>query len=94
MHFEHYYNHKQGRTAGNVLFYDAFNTFAFTVIWRQIYGSEKETRNSHCKDYFWEVGNGINVSISINGSDTPVTRPETDKAGQSSRDRKMGGGKF
>ena len=41
-----------------------------------------------------ELGNNIYVSISINGSDTPVTRPETDKAGQSSRDRKMGGGKF
>ena len=39
-------------------------------------------------------GNDINVSISMNGSDTPVTRPETDKAGQSSRDRKRGGGKF
>ena len=35
--------------------------------------------------------NGIYVSISINGSDTPVTRPETDKAGLSSRDRKRGG---
>ena len=34
-----------------------------------------------------EQGNDINVSVSINGSDTPVTRPETDKAGQSSRDR-------
>ena len=42
----------------------------------------------------WELGNDINVSISINGSDTPVTRPETDRAGQSSRDRKRGGGKF
>ena len=32
-------------------------------------------------------GNGIYVSISKYGSDTPVTRPETDKAGLSSRDR-------
>ena len=38
------------------------------------------------------MGNCIYVSISINGSDTPVTRPETDKAGLSSRDRKRGGG--
>ena len=38
-----------------------------------------------------ELGNGIYVSI----SDTPVTRPETDNAGLSSRDRgkkKKGGG--
>ena len=35
-----------------------------------------------------ELGNGIYVSISKEGSDTPVTRPETDKAGQSPRDRK------
>ena len=41
-----------------------------------------------------EFGNDIYVSISMNGSDTPVTRPETDKAGQSSRERMMGGGKF
>ena len=34
------------------------------------------------------IGNGIYVSISMNGSDTPVTRPETNKAGLSSRDRK------
>ena len=34
-----------------------------------------------------EQGNGIYVSISKYGSDTPVTRPETDKAGLSSRDR-------
>ena len=40
------------------------------------------------------MGNDIYVSISIYGSDTPVTRPETDKAGLSSRDRKRGGGKF
>ena len=39
-------------------------------------------------------GNGIYVSISKYGSDTPVTRPETDKAGLSSRDRKRGGGKL
>ena len=32
-------------------------------------------------------GNDINVSISMNGSDMPVTRPETDKAGLSSQDR-------
>ena len=38
------------------------------------------------------MGNDIYVSISIYGSDTPVTRPETDKAGLSSRDRKRGGG--
>ena len=38
--------------------------------------------------------NGIYVSISKYGSDTPVTRPETDKAGLSSRDRKRGGGKL
>ena len=38
------------------------------------------------------TGNDINVSISTNGSDTPVTRPETDKAGLSSRERKRGGG--
>ena len=43
---------------------------------------------------FWEQGNGIYVSISKYGSDTPVTRPETDKAGLSSRDRKRGGGKL
>ena len=36
---------------------------------------------------YWELGNGIYVSISINGSDTPVTRPEADKAGLSPRDR-------
>ena len=36
---------------------------------------------------YWELGNGIYVSISKYGSDTPVTRPETDKAGLSSRDR-------
>ena len=41
-----------------------------------------------------EAGNGIYVSISKYGSDTPVTRPETDKAGLSSRDRKRGGGKL
>ena len=35
------------------------------------------------------VGNGIYVSISKHGSDTPVTRPETDKAGLSSRDRNV-----
>ena len=40
------------------------------------------------------LGNGIYVSISNEGSDTPVTRPETDKAGQSPRDRKRGGGVF
>ena len=34
-----------------------------------------------------ELGNGIYVSISMNGSDTPVTRPETDNTGLSSRDR-------
>ena len=39
-------------------------------------------------------GNGIYVSISKYGSDTPVTRPEIDKAGLSSRDRKRGGGKL
>ena len=39
-------------------------------------------------------GNGIYVSISKYGSDTPVTRPETDKAGLSSRDRKRGEGKL
>ena len=38
------------------------------------------------------TGNCIYVSISKYGSDTPVTRPETDKAGLSSRDRKRGGG--
>ena len=38
------------------------------------------------------MGNCIYVSISKYGSDTPVTRPETDKAGLSSRDRKRGGG--
>ena len=37
-------------------------------------------------------GNDINVSISMNGSDTPVTRPETDKAGLSSRDRGVASG--
>ena len=37
------------------------------------------------------LGNGIYVSISKYGSDTPVTRPETDKAGLSSRDRKNTG---
>ena len=42
----------------------------------------------------WELGNCIYVSISKYGSDTPVTRPETDKAGLSSRDRKRGGGKL
>ena len=31
------------------------------------------------------LGNGIYVSISMNGSDTPVTRPETDNAGLSSK---------
>ena len=36
---------------------------------------------------YWELGNFICVSISKYGSDTPVTRPETDKAGLSSRDR-------
>ena len=41
-----------------------------------------------------KLGNGIYVSISKYGSDTPVTRPETDKAGLSSRDRKRGGGKL
>ena len=41
-----------------------------------------------------DQGNGIYVSISKYGSDTPVTRPETDKAGLSSRDRKRGGGKL
>ena len=41
-----------------------------------------------------ERENDIYVSISIYGSDTPVTRPETDKAGLLSRDRKRGGGKF
>ena len=40
------------------------------------------------------TGNDIYVSISKYGSDTPVTRPETDKAGLSSRDRKRGGGKL
>ena len=44
--------------------------------------------------YKREAGNGIYVSISKYGSDTPVTRPETDKAGLSSRDRKRGGGKL
>ena len=39
--------------------------------------------------YFTELGNGIYVSISKYGSDTPVTRPETDKAGLSSRDRNI-----
>ena len=39
-----------------------------------------------------DLGNGIYVSISNEGTDTPVTRPETDKAGQSPRDRKRGGG--
>ena len=41
-----------------------------------------------------ELKNGIYMSISMNGSDTPVTRPETDNAGLSSRDRKKkkGGG--
>ena len=34
----------------------------------------------------------LRVYISMNGSDTPVTRPETDIAGLSSRDRKGGGG--
>ena len=34
-----------------------------------------------------KLGNCIYVSISKYGSDTPVTRPETDKAGLSSRDR-------
>ena len=42
--------------------------------------------------YYDGKGNGIYVSISKYGSDTPVTRPETDKAGLSSRDRKRGGG--
>ena len=45
----------------------------------------------------WKEGrkeNGIYVSISKYGSDTPVTRPETDKAGLSSQDRKRGGGKL
>ena len=45
-------------------------------------------------DWDWGLGNGIYVSISKYGSDTPVTRPETDKAGLSSRDRKRGGGKL
>ena len=40
------------------------------------------------------MGNDINVSLSMNGSDTPVTRPETDKAGLSFRDRKRGRGEF
>ena len=44
--------------------------------------------------FYGNSGNDIYVSISINGSDTPVTRPETDKAALSSRDRKRGGGKF
>ena len=39
-----------------------------------------------------KLGNCIYLSISNYGSDTPVTRPETDKAGLSSRDRKRGGG--
>ena len=37
--------------------------------------------------YYTGTGNCIYVSISKYGSDTPVTRPETDKAGLSSRDR-------
>ena len=41
-----------------------------------------------------DLGNGIYASISNEGSDTPVTRPETDKAGQSPRDRKRGGRNF
>ena len=46
--------------------------------------------------FIWKEGkgNGIYVSISKYGSDTPVTRPETDKAGLSSRDRKRGGGEL
>ena len=28
----------EGRKKGNVLFYDALNTFLFTVIWRRTYG--------------------------------------------------------
>ena len=40
------------------------------------------------------IGNGIYVSISMNGSDTPVTRPETDNAGLSSRDRSQHKGMF
>ena len=47
-----------------------------------------------CIVNFEGKGNGIYVSISKYGSDTPVTRPETDKAGLSSRDRKRGGGKL
>ena len=43
--------------------------------------------SGRCWDSNLELGNGIYVSISMNGSDTPVTRPETDKAGLSSRDR-------
>ena len=39
-----------------------------------------------------EQGNRSYLSISTVGSDTPVTRPETDKAGQSPRGRKGGGG--
>ena len=59
----------------------------------QLYGARLMIKNhldnliGKCDRYDnWETGNRINVSISINGSDTPVTRPETDKAGQSSRD--------
>ena len=40
-------------------------------------------------DLFMEHGNRIYVSISISGSDTPATKPET---GQSPRGRKGGGG--
>ena len=32
-------------------------------------------------------GNGIYVSVSTQGSDTPAMRPETDKASQSPRGR-------
>ena len=61
-------------------------------IWlRTILIVRKETRCNHIGYSFRlgnrEQGNGIYVSISKYGSDTPVTRPETDKAGLSSRDR-------
>ena len=56
-------------------------------------GLLKQTKKNLCA-LSLEFGNDIYVSIFMNGSDTPVTRPDTDKAGQSFRDRKMDGVKF
>ena len=80
------------RKEDNVLFNDVLNTF-----YLRLYGVRHMVKDHSDSErgnplpphglLFPIRGTGNDINVSMNGSDTPVTRPETDKAGQSSRDR-------